>query len=69
MMLNGFAGRTVLQVERENTHMKVLFQDGGYLYVRALGPAGTRLKVTCTHTQCQPCHCDSCRGIEPAGSD
>jgi hypothetical protein len=69
MILNGFTGRTVCRVEREDATLKVVFEDGGYLYVRAKGPEGTRLKVTCSATRCEPGLCAACRGVVPAASE
>lgn len=69
MLLNGFAGRTVRQVERQDDSLKVVFEDGGYLYVRAKGPAAASLKINCMCTKCVPAQCESCRGIEKAASE
>lgn len=69
MILNGFTGRTVQRVERENATLKVLFDDGGYLFVRSKGPAETALKITCMCTNCKPFQCEDCRGIEMAASE
>jgi hypothetical protein len=69
MLLNGFTGRTVSQVERQGESLKIQFTDGGYLYVRALGPAPTNLKISCMCTRCAPSQCESCRGIENAASE
>lgn len=69
MILNGFTGRTVRQVERDGNTVRIEFEDGGYLFVRARGPEGTQIKLTCSRTRCKPSHCETCRGIEPAPSD
>lgn len=69
MNLNGFTGRTVLQVEREDTTLKIVFEDGTHLYVRAKGPDGTWLKITCSGTSCEPADCTGCHGIEQAASE
>ncbi len=70
MNLNGFAGRTVKQVEREDATIKVVFDDGGYLFVRARnGTKGARLRVSCSGVRCKPAHCEECRGIEQAPSE
>ncbi len=47
MLLNGFSGRTVRQVERQDESLKIQFEDGGYLFVRAKGPAEASLKIDC----------------------
>jgi len=54
MLFSGFKGRTVRQVERDGECLKVTFEDGGYLYVRAKGPAEAFLKITCMCMQCVP---------------
>jgi hypothetical protein len=69
MILNGFAGRTVCRVERQRRTLKVVFEDGGYLYVLAKGPEEAWLKITCMDTRCKPPDCVSCRGLEAAASD
>lgn len=38
MLLSGFSGRMVRQVERPDDCVKILFEDGGYLYDRSKGP-------------------------------
>jgi hypothetical protein len=69
MILNGFTGRKVSYVERENCSVKVVFDDGGYLFVRGRGPEGTYVKLTCTGTRCKPRQCRACRGIDKAPSE
>lgn len=69
MLLNGFAGRTVRQVEREKNCLRIEFEDGGYLFVRAQGPSETRLKLSCMPRRCVPRRCETCHGIEPAPSE
>lgn len=69
MILNGFTGRIVSRVEREKSAIRVVFQDGGYLYVRAVGPDGTILKIGCMKTRCRSSRCKDCMGIVAAPSE
>ncbi len=69
MFLNGFAGRTVRQVERLDECLKIQFEDGGYLFVRAKGPVEAALSLSCMGTQCNPIRCVDCHGIEQAASE
>ena len=69
MLLNGFTGRTIRQVERQDECVKIQFEDGGYLHVRAKGPVPTSIKIVCMCTKCVPSQCETCRGIEKAASE
>ncbi len=70
MLLKGFAGRTVRQVEREEGTLKVVFDDGSYLFVRARNSApGPRLRISCSGVRCKPPQCDKCHGIERVPSE
>jgi len=70
MILSGFAGRIVHHVEHKDGSVKVVFEDGGYLYVRAReSHPGVGLKITCGRTRCLRPQCLKCRGIEGAPSD
>jgi hypothetical protein len=69
MLLNGFTGRTVRQVERQDECLKIQFEDGGYLFVRAKGPVEASLTINCMGTQCNPTRCTDCHGIEQTASE
>lgn len=69
MILNGFVGRTIRQVEREESLLRIDFEDGGYLYVRAQGPAGSWLRITCSGSRCDPAECVGCQGVEHGASE